>query len=86
MKNCKFNKIRSVQRGTFDKRSLYRLVVRTLPFHGNDMGSNPIRDIRQYARRQLTQLVECFAYNEEVSGSNPLLFIKKLIFKGVVIG
>ena len=26
--------------------------------------------------KQLTQLVECFAYNEKVSGSNPLLFIK----------
>ena len=24
--------------------------------------------------KQLTQLVECFAYNEEVSGSSPLLF------------
>lgn len=25
--------------------SLYRLVVRTSPFHGDNMGSSPIRDI-----------------------------------------
>lgn len=24
--------------------SLYRLVVRTLPFHGNNTGSSPVRD------------------------------------------
>ena len=25
-------------------KSLYRLVVRTLPFHGSNTGSNPVRD------------------------------------------
>jgi hypothetical protein len=34
------------------------------------------------ALKQLTQLVECLAYNEEVSGSNPLLFIyPRFLFK-----
>ena len=28
--------------------------------------------------KQLTQLVECLAYNEKVNGSSPLLFMKNL--------
>ena len=33
-------------------------------------------------KKQLAQLVECFAYNENVNGSSPLLFIF-LLFKSL---
>ena len=28
----------------FNQKSLYRLVVRTPPFHGDNTGSNPVKD------------------------------------------
>ena len=35
---------------------------------------DPYRERKKFKTiKQLTQLVECFAYNEEVSGSSPLL-------------
>lgn len=56
-------------------------MVRTLTFHVNNMGSSPIRD--EPFIKQLTQLVEYFAYNEKVSGSIPLLFKKILIINKI---
>lgn len=46
----------------------YRLVVRTSPFHGDNVGSTPAR-VTNYAR--LVQLVERLAYIQKVVGSSP---------------
>ena len=39
------------------------------------VGSNPSFSKKNFNMKWLTQLVECLAYNEKVSGSNPLSFI-----------
>lgn len=36
--------------------SLYRLVVRTLPFHGRNTGSNPVKDINNTLNLNLFQI------------------------------
>ena len=57
---------------------------KTLPFHGSNMGSNPVRVIYVNIIAGWSSLVARWAHNPKVVGSNPAPAIIKLWFVGLL--